>query len=82
MGMIEYIGGIGGIAGVLAVLMFLTYKYLVAQMRQDRQFMEDRLTGIIKEYNSSQQSGQEVTVKNTQVLTELITWLKARNGHS
>ena len=81
MTIIEYIGSIGGIAGVLAFLMFMAYRYLVGQMRDDRKFMEDRLTGVIKDYNDAQKVGQEVQLKNTQVLTELITWLKARNGH-
>ena len=81
MSIIEYVGSIGGIAGVLAVLMFLAYRYLVNQMRDDRKFMEDRLTEVIKDYNDAQKAGQEVQLKNTQVLTELITWLKARNGH-
>jgi len=81
MSIIEYIGSIGGIAGVLAVLMFVAYRYLVNQMREDRKFMEDRLTQVISDYNDAQKAGQEVQLKNTQVLTELITWLKAKNGH-
>jgi len=74
MSIIEYIGSIGGIAGVLAVLMFLAYRHLVNQMRSDRTFMEDRLTGVIDNYNES-------TKENTKVLAELFTWLKAKNGH-
>jgi len=74
MGIIEYIGSIGGTAGVLAVLIFIAYKYLNAQMRQDRKYMEDRLTEVIKDYNGSARA-------NTTALTELITWLKAKNGH-
>jgi hypothetical protein len=75
MDLIQYIGSIGGIAGVLAFFIFMTYKYLVGQMREDRKFMEDRLTSIIGDYNNAME-------KHTQVLSELITWLKARNGHS
>lgn len=74
MGLLEYIGSIGGIAGVLAVLMFLTYKYLVAQMREDRKFMEDRLNEVIHDYNEAVQA-------NTKISAELFTWLKAKNGH-
>ena len=73
MTVIEYVGSIGGIAGVLAFLIFLAYRYLVSQMREDRKFMEDRLTKIIDSYN-------EITSENTKILTELITWLRARNG--
>ena len=82
MGLIEYIGSIGGIAGVLAVLMFFAYRYLVNQMRDDRKFMENRLTEVIKDYNDSQKAGQDVQLRNIQVLTELTTWLKAKNGHN
>jgi len=74
MSIIEYIGSIGGVAGILAVLMFFAYKHLVNQMRTDRKFMEDRLTGVIDDYNQS-------TKENTKVLAELFTWLKAKNGH-
>jgi len=80
MSIVEYIGSIGGIAGVLAVLMFFAYRYLVNQMRDDRKFMEDRLTEVIKDYNDSQKAGQDVQLRNIQVLTELTTWLKAKNG--
>lgn len=78
---IEYIGSIGGIAGVLAFLIFLAYRYLVNQMREDRKFMEDRLTKVIEEYNTACRANQEAMVGHTAVLTELITWLKARNGN-
>jgi len=74
MGFMEYIGNIGGIAGVLAVLMFFVY-------RQDRKAMEARLTGLTDDYNKMTQERTDALVKHTQVLTELITWLKAKNGH-
>ena len=80
MGILEYIGSIGGIAGVLAVLMFSLMKHLIGQMRDDRKFMEDRLTGVIKDYNEVCRANQEALVKHTQILTELITWLRAKNG--
>ncbi|HUS04498.1 MAG TPA: hypothetical protein VMY79_03130 [Dehalococcoidia bacterium] len=82
MSIVEYIGSIGGIAGVLAFFIFLTYRYLVAQMREDRKFMEDRLTELIKDYNDAAYSRTDAMVKNTQILTELIIWLKAKNGHN
>lgn len=75
MDLLQYIGSLGGIAGVLAFLIFLMYRNLVCQMRDDRKYMEDRLTKIIDGYN-------EVTVENTRVLTELFTWLKTKNGNS
>lgn len=73
MGFIEYIGGIGGIAGVLAVLMFSLMKNLLRQMRDDRKYMEDKLSKIIDDYNKAAND-------NTKALTELIIWLRARNG--
>ena len=80
MDAIQFIGQIGGIAGVLAFLIFLTYRYLVKQMREDRQFMEDRLTRIISNYNDVCQTHTNAMIKHTQVLTELIVWLRAKNG--
>jgi hypothetical protein len=74
MTFIQYVGSIGGVAGVLAVLIFWAYKNANIQAREDRKFMEDRLSLIIK-------ADQESREKNTQVLTELITWLKMKNGH-
>lgn len=74
MDMIQYIGSIGGIAGVLAFLIFLAYKNAVNQIREDRKFMEDRLSKIIDSYNA-------ITSENTKMLIELITWLKIRNGN-
>lgn len=74
MDMIEYIGSIGGIAGVLAVLMWLAYRHQVNQMRDDRKFMEDRLTQVLEDYNKAFKD-------NTQILSELYTWLKAKNGN-
>lgn len=62
-----------GIAGVLAVALFFFLRNLVQQMRQDRMFMEDRLTGVIKDYNEAIKAFTEAAV-------ELITWLKTRNG--
>jgi len=80
LSLLEYVGGLGGIAGVLAILIFFAYRYLVGQMREDRRFMEDRLTGIIKDYNDVCRAHQDAVIKNAQVMTELITWLKMRNG--
>jgi hypothetical protein len=80
MDFIQYVGSIGGIAGVLAALIFWSYRNMVTVMRQDRQFMEDRLTDILNDYNNVVKEQSEAMVKHTQVLTELITWLRAKNG--
>lgn len=80
MSVLEYIGSLGGIAGVLAFFIFLAYRYLVNQMREDRRFMEDRLTGIIKDYNDVCRSNQQTLVKHTEIQTELITYLRQKNG--
>jgi len=80
MSVIEYIGSIGGVGGVLAFLMFMAYRYLVRQMRDDRKYMEDRLTGIIGDYNKASRSQQKATVKHAKILTEFLTWLKTKNG--
>ena len=73
LSLIQYVGSIGGVAGVLALVIFFMYKQMVSQMREDRKFMEDRLTIILDDYNKT-------TNDNTKVLTELITWLKMKNG--
>ena len=78
MDLLEYVGSIGGIAGVLAVIIFLIYrqdrKSSEDRQRADRKFMEDRLTELIADYN-------QASKENTKILTELFTWLTARNGH-
>lgn len=72
--MLEYIGSIGGIAGVLAVIIFWMYRAQDKQMRDDRKYMEDRLSKLIEDYNES-------TRENTKVLSELFLWLKLKNGN-
>jgi hypothetical protein len=85
MDLIQYIGSIGGITGVLAFLMFLIY-------RSDRKSSEASLTELVKSatkeqaelvraYNDTCKQHTEAMVKNTQVQTELVVWLKAKNGH-
>jgi len=82
MDVFEFVGSIGGIGGVLGLITFLTYRHLVSQMREDRTYMEKNLTNVIAEYNTACRSHTEAMVKNTEILTELIVWLQARNGHS
>ncbi len=73
MDILQLIGSMGGIAGIFGYLMFLAYRHTISQMRQDRMFMEDRLTKIIE---SDQKSREE----HTKVFTELYTYLKLKNG--
>lgn len=80
--LIQYVGSIGGVAGVLALVIFFMYRQMVSQMRDDRKFMEDRLTGILKDYNDVCVGNRDALVEHTRVQTELIIWLKAKNGNS
>jgi len=73
MDFLQYVGSIGGVSGVLAVLMWVMVRYLVSQMREDRRFMEDRLTKIIE-------ADQTTREKYTKVLSELITLIQRLNG--
>ncbi len=84
MDLLQFIGSLGGTTGVMGYLIFLAYKRAVSQiredriasqeqMREDRKFMEDRLTGIIE-------ADQATREKHTQVLTELTTLLLRLNG--
>jgi hypothetical protein len=85
MDLLQFIGSIGGITGVLAFLMFLVYRqdHKTSQDNLTKiiENMESRQTEIVRAYNETCQLHTNAMVKNTQVLTELIVWLKARNGH-
>ncbi len=75
--MIEFlreIAAIGGVGAVFAVLMFLVYRQTIRQMREDRKYFEDRMSDLTTDYNNT-------TTENTKVLTELFTWLRAKNGN-
>ena len=75
---LQWIAGIGGIGAVFAVLMFFVYRHDRKQsedrLREDRKFMEDRLTIILADYNSS-------TKENTKIQSELFQYLKGKNGN-
>ena len=71
---LQWIGAVGGVGAVFAVLMFFVYRQTIKQMREDRKYWEERLSKIIDKYD-------ETASKNTTVLTELIVWLKAKNGN-
>ena len=82
--MIEFLQSVGatwGIGAVFAILMFFILMRVFRMMREDRKFMEDRLTGVIDEQNKTSKSGQRATTKHSKVLTELITYLKMKNGN-
>ena len=70
---VQWVGAVGGICAVFAILMVFICMKLLKIMREDRKFMEDRETGIIEAYNTA-------TRENTKVLSELYTYLKAKNG--
>jgi len=70
-----------GIAGILAGVIFLAYRNLVKQLRDDRKYMEDRMTGIITNYHDDSKADTESRIANTQVQSELFQWLKGKNGH-
>ena len=81
MSIIEYIGSIGGVGAVLAVLLFLCYRHLVNQMRQDRKYMEDRQADLIHNYHEAISENTKILAENAKIQTELFTWLKAKNGN-
>ena len=80
MDILQFVGSIGGITGVLAFLIFTAYRYTVRQMRDDRKYMEDRLTDLVKENFTIRERYIESLSQNTKVLTELITYLRRKNG--
>ncbi len=73
MDLLQYIGSIGGIGAVFGLIAFTAYRQAVRQMRDDRKYAEDRLTDVLDAYNKAM-------TDNTRVNSELVTWLKAKNG--
>ncbi len=67
LSLIEAIGGLG-VGAVFGLVAFFFY-------RIDRRASEKRLSGLLK-------ADQETRAQHTAVLTELITYLKAKNGKS
>jgi hypothetical protein len=80
LSIIQYAGSIGGISAVFALIMFFVYRNAITQLREDRKFMEDRLTQIIQDYNNSCQKSQDVSKDLTVAIKELATWFKAKSG--
>lgn len=77
--LLEIIGSIGGIGGLFAVILLFIYrrdrKSSEDRMRDDRRFMEDRLTKLLE-------ADQESREDNTKALTELTTLLVRINGNA
>ena len=71
------IAGTLGVGAFLAVIIFVfALKYIRSmedRLREDRRFMEDRLTGLLKE-------DQRCREENTRALTELTTAISNING--
>ena len=60
-----------GIAGILAGMIFLAYRNLVKQMREDRKYMEDRMEGIITNYHEDSKADTESRIENSKIQSEL-----------
>ena len=71
---LQWIGSIGGVGAVFGLLMFFLVRENTRTMRQDRMYMEDRLSGVIDGYNKA-------TQESTKILAELFTYLKMKNGN-
>ena len=73
MEFMQWIAGVGGIGAVFGIIMVYILLRVLKIMREDRKYWEERLSKVVDKYD-------ETTSKNTTVLTELIIWLKAKNG--
>lgn len=75
--LIKSILELGGLT-VLAIIIFLMYRRdrLLTERRifENARLTEDRLSNLLR-------ADQETRTKHTQVLTELIVYLKAKNGN-
>ena len=67
----------GGVGALFGVIMFWVYrndhKAMENRLREDRKWMEDRLTKVIGDYNSC-------TRASTSILSELKTLITRLNG--
>ena len=74
---LQVAGGVGGIGGLLAVTILYFYridrKDSLKQMREDRRFMEDRLTKLLEDDQRSRET-------NTRALVELTILIQKLNG--
>ena len=71
---VQWIGSIGGVGAVFGLLMFFLLRDTSRTARQDRKFMEDRLSSLLGDYNKA-------TLDNTKILYELYTYLRLKNGN-
>lgn len=75
--LLQIVASLGGVGAVFGVIVFFLYRYdrkgSENRLREDRKFMEDRLTKILEDEQESRE-------ENTKVLTELTILLKAMNG--
>lgn len=81
MELIEYIYSIGGVGGVFGAMVFLVYRQTIRQMREDRKYMEDRMADMVKEDQQIRRDDQQTRKEHTEALTQLITWLRTKNGN-
>ncbi len=89
---LQWVSGVGGIGAVFGIIIFWVYRettrqmredriIMEKQMREDRKFSEERLVKIIDDYHVTCHDDQGIMVKHTQVMTELLVYLRAKNGH-
>ncbi len=74
------VGAILRLGAVFAILLFVILMKVFRMMREDRKFMEDRLSSVLNDYNAAIHQNTEAQKHNAEVNSELYTWLKARNG--
>jgi len=76
---LQIVASIGGVGAVFGIVVFFLYRYdrrsSENKLREDRKFMEDRLTKLLED---DQQSREE----NTRVLSELRILIEHLNGKS
>jgi len=77
MEIFQLAASVGGIGGLMAVIIFYIYRQdrnkTFSLMREDRTFMEDRLTHLIE---ADQESREHISM----ALTELTTLISRLNG--
>lgn len=84
MDILELVAQVGGIGAIFAVIMFGIYRRdkeaSEKRAREDRKFMEDRLTTVLGNYRDDCERHSEAFGKMRESLIELTTWLKRKNG--
>jgi len=75
--LLQIVASIGGVGAVFGIVVFFIYridrKNSENKLREDRKFMEDRLTNVLDNYS-------EAFENNAKALTELIVLLRSMNG--